>query len=85
MVSEDHSSPNAPLLSGGDGVVQTGLADGATVTELLSGGDGFAAEFRVWKIFREEHLWQPFTRYFSDCFDFEEKFAVWMSVVEHRL
>lgn len=85
MVSDNNAPPNAPFLSGVDGVVEAGLPDGAGVAEFLSGEGGLAADFRVWQVFREEHLWQPLARYFPDCGDFEQQFAVWMSVVKHRV
>lgn len=85
MVSNNDAAPDAPLLTGGDGIVEAGLSEGAGGAEFLSGLDGFDADFRVWEIFREEHLWQPLARYFPDCGDFEQQFAVWMSVVKHTL
>jgi len=85
VVSDNNASPNTPFLTSVEGIVETVLNEGTGVAEFLSGEDGFAADFRVWQIFREEHMWQPLAGYFSYCFDFEEKFARWMSVVEHRV
>jgi hypothetical protein len=85
MVSNDNAAPNAPFLPSADGVVEAGLPDRTGVAEFLSGEGGFTADFRIWEVFREEHLWQPLARYFPDCGDFEQQFAVWMSVVEHRV
>ena len=84
MVSDDDSSPDAVFLSRFDGIVETVAADGAGGAEFLSRLGGLSADFGVWEIFREEHLWQPLAGYFPDCLDFEEKVARWMSVVEHR-
>jgi len=84
VVSDDNAAPNAPLLTGFDGIVQTGLPDRTSPAEFLSGQGGLVADFGVWQIFREEHLWQPLAGHFPDCLDFEEKVARWMSVVEHR-
>ena len=79
------AAPNAELLTGVDGVVPAHVQEGAFCAQCFGRFGGRVPELRVFDVLREEHFWQPFARYFPDSVDFEQKFAVWMSGVEHRV
>jgi len=79
------AAPNAELLDCVDGVVPAGIQERTFSTESLSRVGGLPAEFGIFDVLREEHFWQPFARYFTHAGNFEHEFAVWISVVQHKL
>ena len=79
------AAPNAELLDSVDGVVSAGVEEGTICAKGFGSLDGLFSDYPIWNVLREEHFWQPFARYFPDSVDFEQKFAVWMSGVEHRV
>ncbi len=79
------AAPNAELLGRVDGVVPAGVEERTICAKGFGSLDGLFSDYPIWNVLREEHLWQPFARYFPHAANFEQEFAVWMSGVEHKL
>lgn len=79
------TTPNTESLARLESVLEAVSGDWTAGTELAGGVSRFAPDYRVWDIFREENLWEPFARYFPDTLNGHEKFAVWVSLVEHKV
>lgn len=79
------ATPNAEGLAGGERIFEALGDDGALVAELSRHRDCLASDFWLWDVFREVDFWQLFTGDFAHTVDGHHKFAVWMSLVEHRV
>lgn len=79
------STPDTVSLTGVDRVVETLHSDGTPGANSTRHDHGLTPDFRIWHIFREEQLWEPFARYFTYAVDSHKQLGVWMSQVEHRL
>ena len=88
MVSEfsgGEAAPNAELLHSVGGVFPAGVYEWTVGAEGFGRVGGLRSEFGIFDVLREEHFWQPFARYFTHAGNFEHEFAVWISVVQHKL